>query len=85
MCEFFSQLTKDCVFSIQFVYELKLTFRHQSLQVHGRCSRGRNDALKKRWSTGILHLLVRHFQSRVPLYFSLNVQSLVSEVLGQLF
>ena len=44
------------------------------------CSRGRADARKKQWSTGNFHILVRHFLSRVPLYFSLaKIQKALSQ------
>ena len=63
---------KSSLFSLQFVsfplYEMRLPFPHRrSLQSDG-CSRERTDqARKKQWSAGIVHLLVRHFLSRVSL------------------
>ena len=54
-----------------------------SLEFVDGCSQGRADTRKKQWSTSNFHLLVRHFLSRVPLYFSFGEDSkgLLQEVM----
>ena len=64
ICNFWANSPKSIVLSLQFVYELKLSFHHPS-QVDG-CLRGDADAWKKQWSAGSFYVLVRRFLSRVP-------------------